>query len=254
MPGFTAVEPAPAVSAADYEARTLDALDRLLPDLVLPTVSEELARIAVLGLATGLTDRIVVSRAGPATVAGDKLLTSWALERAGVPVPVHAAVDGAVSPVKVLDGAGGRVVLKPRVSRGGRGVHVVDAADDPVWRQVDAGWVAQAFVPGAEYAAQVYRSPRSGRTVVVVLRKTALEQGAVGNATAAERVADDEDRDVAEVAVAAVEALDLVGPADLDVRRTAEGHPVVLEVNARFGALSEQAPELLGAVLDEWPG
>ena len=254
VPGYTTVEAAPATSAADYEARMLDALDRLDPELVLPTVSEELARIAALGLATGLTDRIVVSRAGPATVAGDKLLTSWALERAGVPVPVNAAVDGAVSAAKLLDGAGGRVVLKPRVSRGGRGVNVVDSVDDPVWRQVDASWVAQAFVPGAEYAAQVYRSPGTGRTVVVVLRKTKLEQGTIGNATAAERVPDGEEGDVAEVARAAVKALDLVGPADLDVRRTAEGRPVVLEVNARFGALSEQAPELLGAVLDEWPG
>lgn len=253
VPGYVGVEGAPAASGPDYEQGMLALVERLEPALVLPTVSEELARIAALGLAIGLGDRLVASRAGPAAVAGDKLLTSWALERAGVPVPLHSAFDGDPSAARVLVVGGGRVVLKPRVSRGGRGVHVVEAADDPLWRSVDGRWLVQAFVPGVEYAAQVYRSPGSGRTVVVVLRKTALENGVVGNATAVERAADGEETDVAAVAVGAVEALDLVGPVDVDVRRRADGTPLVLEVNARFGALSAHAPELLAAVLDEWP-
>ena len=50
-------------------------------------------------------------------------------------------------------------------------------------------------------------------------------------------------------------ALDLVGPVDLDVRRLADGTPVVLEVNSRFGAVSAPAhPSCSAAVLDEWPG
>ena len=47
------------------------------------------------------------------------------------------------------------------------------------------------------------------------------------------------------LAVKACHALKLKGPIDLDVRRMADGHPVVLEVNARFGANSSLAPELL---------
>jgi hypothetical protein len=35
------------------------------------------------------------------------------------------------------------------------------------------------------------------------------------------------------------------------VRINAAGQPVVLEVNARFGANSEQAPELLAGVLQD---
>ena len=58
--------------------------------------------------------------------------------------------------------------------------------------------------------------------------------------------------DVVATAVAAVEALDLVGPVDLDIRRDDAGRPVVLEVNARFGANSAGAPDLLGAALGEW--
>ena len=51
------------------------------------------------------------------------------------------------------------------------------------------------------------------------------------------------------MALAAVRALGLTGPVDVDVRRLVDGRPVVLEVNARFGANSAAAPELLDAVL-----
>jgi carbamoyl-phosphate synthase large subunit len=84
---------------------------------------------------------------------------------------------------------------------------------------------------------------------VVVVEKTELAHGNVGNAVATRRAEAGEAVDVGNVAMAAVRSLGLTGPVDVDVRRRADGTPVVLEVNARFGANSEQAPELLDAVL-----
>lgn len=55
--------------------------------------------------------------------------------------------------------------------------------------------------------------------------------------------------DVARVALAAATTLDLVGPLDVDVRRDELDVPRVLEINARFGAWSAAAPELLARVL-----
>jgi carbamoyl-phosphate synthase large subunit len=49
--------------------------------------------------------------------------------------------------------------------------------------------------------------------------------------------------------MAAVRALGLTGPVDVDVRRRADGTPVVLGVTARFGRNSGLAPEMLDAVL-----
>ncbi len=252
--GYEAVEPvAPAVHPR-YEEDMLALVAGLEPDLVLPTVSEELARIATLGVAVGWGPRLVGSAPGPAAVAGDKLLTMWALARAHVAVPDFAGVSRFRSAARVLDWAGGPVVVKPRVARGGRGVHVLDDPDDRVWGRVDESWLVQAFAPGTEYSPQVYRSPATGACTVVVLRKAALEHGLVGNATAVDRVPDGQEADVADLAERTVRALDLVGPVDMDVRRLADGTPVVLEVNARFGAVSASAPELLDAVLDDWPG
>jgi carbamoyl-phosphate synthase large subunit len=40
----------------------------------------------------------------------------------------------------------------------------------------------------------------------------------------------------------------------VDVRRRADGTPVILEINARFGANSHHAPEVLDALLAEHTG
>ena len=91
---------------------------------------------------------------------------------------------------------------------------------------------------------------RVRKTEAVVLRKTGLTGGGWGNATG---VARDDDRPaVAALARDAVAALGITGPADVDVRMDEHDRPVVLEVNARFGAQSAAAPEVLRAVLDEY--
>jgi len=254
LPGFAAVEHVPAAVDPAYDAATLELLARHRPRLVVPTVSDELPRLAVLARAAGLGDAVVLSAPGPTAVADDKLLTMWALDRLGVAVPRHAPAGALASAAEALAWGDGPVVVKPRVARGGRGVHVVEDADDPVWSGLDASWVVQAFAPGVEYSPQVYRSPADGRCVVVVLEKTGRKEGRVGNATTVERLPDGAVPDVAELAAQAAEALDLVGPLDMDVRRLADGTPVLLEVNARFGAVSAGAPELLDAVLRRWPG
>jgi carbamoylphosphate synthase large subunit len=252
--GYDAVEAVPAAADPAYDAVTLDLLRRLRPRLVVPTVSDELPRLAVLAAAAGLGDAVVLSAPGPTAVAADKLLTMWGLERRGVSVPRYLPADALGSAAEALAWAEGPVVVKPRVARGGRGVHVVEDPRDPAWAHADASWVVQAFAPGTEYSPQVYRSPADGRCVVVVLEKTGRKEGRVGNATAVERVPAGAADDVAKLAARTAEALDLVGPLDMDVRRLADGTPVVLEVNARFGAVSAGAPELLDAVLDDWPG
>ena len=238
---------APSMTAAVRLAR---------PDLVVPTVQDELPQAAVLAdvLAAAGAPRARVAVAGPLAsgLAADKLLTMWTLARAGVAVPGHAPASDLPDAAGALAWAGGPVVVKPRVSRGGRGVTVVEKPSDLDWSATDASWIVQRFVDGPEYAPQVYRSPRTGTTTVVLLEKTVLKEGRVGNAADARRVPGDTAPEVVALAAAAVEALGLVGPVDLDVRLDGAGRPFVLEVNGRFGALSAHAPELLDHVLDEW--
>jgi carbamoyl-phosphate synthase large subunit len=178
----------------------------------------------------------------------------WALQRAGVPVPGVAAAGEFADCASALRWGGGAVIVKPRVSRGGRGVQLIESAEQLDWTTTDAAQLVQTFAAGTEYNPQLYRSPLSGDTRLVVLEKTALRQGRVGNAAQTVRLAAGAEPDVEEAALAAARALDLVGPIDMDIRRDASGTPLVLEVNGRFGANSASAPELLDAVLSEWTG
>ena len=82
---------------------------------------------------------------------------------------------------------------------------------------------------------------------MVVLEKTELKEGIVGNAKSVRRV---DATDVSDLAAAAARTVGLSGPLDIDIRRRSDGVPVVLEINARFGANIRHAPEVLEAVLN----
>nr|NLD41325.1 ATP-grasp domain-containing protein [Actinomycetales bacterium] len=211
--------------------------------LLIPTVQDELPAVAAAAPVLGVPT--VISPAGPVAIAQDKWLTALLLESVGLPIP-RTGTLGSESWARPP------FVVKPRVSRGGRGVVLVDG--DARLPALTHGDVVQEFAPGTEYSPQVYRSPRTGRASVVVLEKTALKQGRVGNAASVERLAPGVAADVAALAEATAAAIGLVGPLDMDIRRMADGRPVVLEVNARFGANSEFAPELVDGVIADHLG
>lgn len=244
---FDVIALVPRADSADF----LPAIWRIVEtheiDLVISSVQEELPHMAA---AAHLFEvPVVISEAGPVALAQDKLLTMTALRQAGVPVPWTAPWSDAVGG----DLPSAPLVAKPRFSRGGRGVLVIDdLADLP--NAGDLSCIVQGFAGGDEYAVQVYRSPHGGAasTEVVVLEKTGLKEGRTGNAVGVRRLTNDIVPDVAAVAEQAIVALGVIGPADVDVRRDEHGRPVVLEVNARFGANSEHAPELLRRVLEDY--
>lgn len=248
--GLTAV---PVPPASDPEL--VSALRRLVVrdgiNLVIPTVNEELPQLAAFRAAFGAEVRVIVGDPGPVAVANDKLFTAWQLQSAGVPVPRFGVPRDFAGAEAAMAALGGPVVVKPRVSRGGRGVIVVDGSTEVDWHHLPDGQIVQELIPGTEYGPMVFGTPahNSAAPFVVVVEKTEPAHGGVGNAVATRRAEAGEAIDVGNVAMAAVRSLGLTGPVDVDVRRRADGTPVVLGVNARFGANSAQAPELLDAVL-----
>lgn len=221
-------------------------------ELLLPTVSDELPQVAAAAEeGRFLPARTAIPDARAVDLCHDKYLTALALTAADVAVPAFGLPGHFADTEAALDVLGSPLIVKPRVGRGGRGVVVVESPRDLEWSTLDDSWIAQEMAPGTEYAPMVHRAAGSGAGAcrAVVLEKTGLKQGRVGNATGVRRLADGDAEDVAALARAAASALGLVGTVDIDVRRTADGHPVVLEINARFGANSAEAPELLEAVL-----
>jgi carbamoylphosphate synthase large subunit len=117
--------------------------------------------------------------------------------------------------------------------------------DWPAIAALGDGYILQEFAAGTDFAPNIHLG-RDGKAVVVVLEKTELKEGIVGNAKSVRRV---DAPDVADLAAAAARAVGLSGPLDIDIRRRSDGIPVVLEINARFGANIRYAPEVLEAVL-----
>lgn len=215
--------------------------------IVIPTVTEELPVVARLrpelrarGIACTVSDLPGVD------VAGDKLLTAERLRAGGVAVP--DTFPGATPRAALLAGLGLPLLSKPRFGRGGRGVQLHRREEEVARADADEV-VWQRFLPGEEYDVNLFLERDGSAPAAVVLRKTGLKEGLVGNATGVERV----DRpEVAALGVAAGRALGLSGPLDVDIRMGTDGVPAVLEVNARLGANVLSAREVLEALDDAW--
>ncbi|MFH1523359.1 MAG: ATP-grasp domain-containing protein [Chloroflexota bacterium] len=214
-------------------------------DVIIPTVSEELPVFAD-GWKWKEELPLLLAPAEAITIADDKYLTASALFEKDVSIPRFTLPSQVTSPEEVDRKIGWPCISKPRVGRGGREVAVYSEQDWPTINLLDDQFILQEFAGGVDYAPNVYLG-RDGKATVVVIEKTELKEGIVGNALSVKRV---ESPDVAELAVAAARAIGLTGPADIDIRRRKDGVPVVLEINARFGANTRLAPEVLDAALE----
>ncbi len=212
--------------------------------LVIPTVSEELPFFAA-GWRWGDEIPVLTSPARPVEIANDKYLTSQALDQAGVRVPRFALPSQVHSPEEVAQRLGWPCVSKPRVGRGGREVTIRYEQDWQAITSLGDGYILQEFAAGTDFAPNVFIG-EEGQQCVVVLEKTELKEGLVGNAKQVKR---SDAPDIADLAAAAAWAAGLRGPLDIDIRRRTDGLPVVLEINARFGANIRFASEVLDAAL-----
>ena len=236
---------------AANDPRFLDELCRLAAqervDLLIPTVTEELPLVAECwSLRSDIPAMIGPHRA--VFTANDKYLTAEWLANRNVSVPRYCLPSRVKSPEDVAQAVGWPCLSKPRIGRGGRGVSVWQVQDWPSVAELDDRSILQEFMSGTDYAPNLFVG-RNGHATAIVIEKTKLKDGIVGNAAEVQRVTA---LDVADLAIAAAKAMGFVGPLDIDIRRRAEGQPAVLEINARFGANIANAPEILEAALADW--
>jgi len=228
----------------------LNALDQLLEEseigLLVPTVTEELPKVAEHREPIRQREcALFVSPSEAVRIANDKWETVRVLSKNNVPVP--SSYCGS-SKDELMERIRFPMLSKPRWGRGGRGIAIhYGPASLPI--EIGTDRIYQEFLPAHEYDVNLFAAP-GGRTVTaVVLKKTALKDGLVGNALSVRRV---NERDIAELAEAAVRALSLEGPIDIDIRRDIDGQPFILEINARVGANVLSAQEVLNELVASW--
>lgn len=235
----------PPATAPEFRSALLSRLADSDARLLVPTVTEELPLVALEAATLRAAGCAVFISPPEATrIAHDKWLTAEALAQAGVSVP--RSVSGC-SRAEILAALAFPILSKPRQGRGGRGIEIHESQSD--LKEPSPDRIYQEFLEGEEYDVNLFAEAGGEPAALVVLRKTKLKDGRVGNASAVERAAAP---DVAELAAAASRALGLEGPIDIDVRRGADGRPRVLEVNARVGANVRAADEVLEALLKRW--
>lgn len=235
----------PAAADSNFVPALLTLIQDEKAELVIPTVSEELPVVAEHREAIRAYCAVLIAPAAVVRIANDKWETARALAGAGVSVP--RSFSG-TSKAALLAELTLPILSKPRVGRGGRGVTIHRAADE-LPDVLPSEVIYQEFLDGEEFDVNLFAEPGGRPVVTVVLRKTVLKSGNVGNAAAVERV---HAEDVARVAEAAVGALTLEGPVDIDVRRGADGRPAILDINARVGANVRVADEVLDAMMAYW--
>lgn len=228
-----------------FPARLMEIIKQERPSMLVPTVTEELPVIA--RLRKSIEDygcRVFISPPSSIDIANDKFKTSMVMAGNGIHVPV--SFDDATPREFIIEYLGFPLLSKPRHGRGGRGVKVYENPEE-LFQEARTGLVYQEFIPGDEFDVNLFLDRKGDAPVAVVLKKTQLKGGIVGNALTVERV---ERPDVVIPAVKAAQILHLEGPVDMDVRLRRDGTPVLLEINARIGGNVLSAPEILDYLLD----
>jgi carbamoylphosphate synthase large subunit len=222
------------------------ALDEAGVRLLVPTVTEELPKVAEHREAIRRRNcSVFVSPSESVRIANDKWETMQALSARGIAVP--SSYCGSSNEV-LLQTVAFPMLSKPRCGRGGRGISL-HASEDDLPPGLRSDRIFQEFLPGDEFDANLFAHPDGKNITSVVLKKTALRDGVFGNALSVQRV---DEPDIAELAEAAVHALRLEGPIDIDIRRGNDGRPFILEINARVGANVCAADEVLIAMIANW--
>lgn len=193
-------------------------------DALVSTVAEELphlaagaGRLTAAGVATWLPDAAAVN------LCCDKAAFARAMADAGVPHPATAAHADEVA------GVPGPWVVKPLAGRGSRGVRLLDERDEVVRAlRRDGELIAQTRLSGHEFTADALVD-RNGDLCAVVPRWR--EEVKAGISVKGRTFASDV---VAEVVAAALDAVGLTGPANVQGFVADDGAVTVMEINPRF--------------------
>lgn len=164
----------------------------------------------------------------------DKSMTSFLLHRAGIPTPETwsvESVDAARRILKAQAGAGEPLVLKPLFGSQGRGLRLVERAEDlPGSDEIGGVYYLQRFVAGGSPGWRDWRVFVVGRRAIAAM----IRHGRQWRTNASQGARCEHAPAQGEIASLAVAAADAVGAryAGVDIIRDRAGRYLVLEVNS----------------------
>ena len=216
----------PAGADPRFAAALQRACQELSADVLVPTVDSELlpvarerARFAALGTT------VVLAGEDALRTCLDKALLAERM-RGVIPVPRTVVLDAAFQPADpAWDWP---LVVKPRSGSGSRDVAVLAGPEDLATLPRDGSFLVQELLPGQEYSVDVVTDAAGAVLAAVPRRRIKVDSGIAVTAVTLH------DPELEAMATRVVEALGVVGVANVQLRRRADGSPALLEVNPRF--------------------
>lgn len=225
----------------EFPQEIIKIIGREKPGLFIPTVTEELPACSKLkNKILDIGTKLFISEPELAKVLNDKYLMSERLELAGLPTPKTYLPLQLINSANAGESLGYPYIVKPRQGRGGRGVTIIDSKDQTVELEQE-NIIYQEFEDGQEFDVNLFVYPAGIVQSAVVLWKSEMKGGIIGNAVKVQRIKEDS---VKSIALAAARKLMLEGPLDIDIRLNGKGYPVILEINGRVGANLLEAREV----------
>lgn len=231
----------------NYPGILADIIRRERPSLLIPTLAEELNIISQIKRdIEGVGCTVFISSPAAVDFVNDKLKTSMIMAGHGIPVPNFC--DEVTPDETIVSKLGFPLLSKPRFGRGGRDITVYRRYED-LFDKNKEGLVFQEYIPGAEFNLNMFIDKGGAIMSSVILEKTVMRNGTVGNALSVERV---ERNDVVKLGIKVVGILNLEGPIDMDIRLRNDGTPSLVGINASLGGNVFFAWEILDSLLDAW--
>jgi len=216
-------------------------------DVLFPTVDEEVSVIAAKMEQVSKKVRCPIGDSKAVGACNDKLRTYEWLGKAGLPVVETFLLDSEESLVKGASKIGYPIVIKPRASRGGRGLSVcknwqelrgaynalkeaLPFSDAYVGVPEAAEMILQEFLPGPEYDTIVLLDKKGDALACVPMRAVRWQVH-----EQLREIVTEHDNRVEDLCVETVRSFGLKCPVDVELALDRDKQMKILDVNPRIG-------------------
>ncbi len=237
----------PSANDRGFLLALLNACTRFKVDVLFPTVDEEIAILAKNQQRLRGKVRFLIGNKDSIEACNDKLRTYIWLKKAEIPVVETRQLSDEASLYDAADEIGFPVVLKPRASRGGRGLYIcrnrqqllaafnklkacLPFSDAYVGVKEATDIILQEFLPGTEYDTIVQLGRDWKPLACVPMRADTWNVQEHRRKIVTERV-----QEVEDLSIRTVQCLRLSSPVDVELAKDKDNLYKILDVNPRVG-------------------
>jgi len=243
----------PKANSKEFISRLIEVINEEKVDVLIPNTSEEMYPIATNIEEIKKHTSIVVSGPGDIEIADDKLSAHDYLASKDIPVVRTISVKDEVDIAKAIGELSLPIAIKPRISRGGRGLFICNNLEEVSrsFKQLKEMMpfsdtffgsdendqiICQEHLPGTEYDVNILLNEDSDVVANVPMKAWRWDVH-----HQLRDIVTEHNKEVQSLAEKATKSLNLKGPIDVEMRFDEDEKLKILEINSRTGGDVELA-------------